>query len=146
MMSKEENDLFYICSLIEFIGRQTKTKSTWIVNLLGKEELCHIMQHAEVLHCERIEEVADRYIQDFAIEQGNYDKVAEARGNYPSYWDLGKIYMRLIRDVSQGDLIDTLLAVYHSWIVDEIENYNIAFYYMSPEYIKTCYQEGEVLL
>lgn len=53
--------------------------------------------------------------------------------------------MRLIRDVSQGDLIDTLLAVYNSWIVDEIENYNIAFYYMSPEYIKTCYQEGEVL-
>lgn len=145
MMSKEQNDLFYTCSLIEFIARETKMKGTWIVNLLGKDEICHIMQCADVLHCERIEEVADRYIRDFAIEKRDYDKVAEAMGNYPSYWDLGKIYMRLIRDVSQGNLIDTLLEVYNSWIVDEIENYNIAFYYMSPEYIKACYQEGRIL-
>ena len=103
------------------------------------------MQNAEVLHCERIEEVADRYIRDYCIEIGNYDNVTKATGNYPSYWDLGKIYMRLIRDVSKCDLIDTLIEVYNSWIVDVIENYNIAFYYMSPEYIKTCYQEGDVL-
>lgn len=145
MISKEHNDLFYTCSLIEFIGRETKNKGTLIVNALGREELWHIMRSADVLHCERIEEVADRYIRDFGIKQGHYDNVAKATGTYPSYWDLGKIYMRLVRDVSKGDLIETLIEVYDSWIVDVIENYNIAFYYMSPEYIKVCYQEGEVL-
>lgn len=145
MMSKEHNDLFYTCSLIEFIGRQTKNEGTMIGNKLGKDELWHIMHSADVLHCERIEEVADRYIREFGIEKGNYDSVSKATGNYPSYWDLGKIYMRLVRDVSKSDLIDTLIEVYNSWIVEKIENYNIAFYYMSPEYIKTCYQEGEVL-
>ena len=35
--------------------------------------------------------------------------VDKADDNYPSYWDLGKIYMRLIRDVSKGDLIKTLI-------------------------------------
>lgn len=146
MLTKELNDLFYTCSLIEFIGRQTKNKGTFIVNLLGKDELKHIMTYADVLHCERIEEVADRYIEDFNIKKGTYDNVSRAEGEYPSYWDLGKIYMRLIRDVSKGNLIDTLMEVYNSWITDSIEDYNVAFYYMYPEYIKICYQEGKVLL
>ena len=145
-MEKKLNDLFYLCSLMEFIGRTTKNKSTSIVNLLGEKELRHILSSAEVLHCERIEEVADRYINDFSIKEGKYDNVAKAKDLYPSYWDLGKIYMRLIRDVSKGDLVTTLIEVYNSWIVDSIEDYNAAFYYMSPQYISTCYKEEEILL
>lgn len=144
-MEKKYNDLFYTCSLIEFIGRETKNKSTDIVNLLGYDDIKHIFKYAEVFHCERIEEVADRYISEFEIGKGNYDQVKKAKDNYPSYWDLGKVYMRLIRDVSQGDLIKTLMEVYNSWIVDSIENYNSAFYYMSPGYIKACYENGDVL-
>lgn len=144
-MGKKLNDLFYLCSLMEFIGRITKNKSTSIVNLLGEKELRHILSSAEVLHCERIEEVADRYINAFSIKVGKYDNVAKAKGIYPSYWDLGKIYMRLIRDVFKDDLINTLIEVYNSWIVDSIEDYNVAFYYMSPQYISTCYKEGEIL-
>lgn len=145
MMSKEYNDLFYVCSLIEFIGRQTKNSGTKIINTLGEEELRHILKYAEVFHCERIEAVADRYIEEFNIGKGNYDRVSEAEDAYPTYWDLGKIYMRLIRDVSKDDLIKTMMEVYNSWIVDLIEDYNIAFYYMSPQYISACYKEGKVL-
>ena len=145
MISKELNDLFYLCSLIEFIGRKTKNSGTQIVNILGEDELRHILKYADVFHCERIEEVADRYIEDFNISVGTYNKVIEAKDNYPSYWDLGKIYMRLIRDVTKGDLIKTMLEVYNSWIVEYIENYNIAFYYMSPAYISACYREEKIL-
>lgn len=145
MTPRESNDLFYLCSLIEFIGRQTKNKGTDIVNILGKEELEHIYEFADVFHCERIEEVAFRYIEEFDIKTGNYDMVSKAEELYPSYWDLGKIYMRLIRGVVKNDIIDTLIEVYNSWIVDYIEDYNIAFYYMSPEYIKACYEEEKVL-
>lgn len=145
MISKELNDLFYLCSLIEFIGRQTKNSGSKIINVLGEEELRHLFKYAEVFHSERIEEVADRYINDFNISNGNYDRVSEAKDNYPTYWDLGKIYMRLIRDVSNGDLIKTMIEVYNSWIVDLIEDYNVAFYYMSPQYISACYKEGKVL-
>ncbi len=145
MISNEYNDLFYLCSLIEFIGRQTKNRGDKIVNILGEDELRHILKHAEVFHCERIEEVADRYIKDFNISKCNYDRISEAKDVYPSYWDLGKIYMRLIRDVSKDDLIKTMIEVYNSWIVDLIEDYNIAFYYMSPQYISACYREGKVL-
>ena len=145
MISKEYNDLFYLCSLIEFIGRQTKNSGTKIVNILGEEELRYILKYAEIFHSERIEEVADRYINDFNISKGNYDRISEAKDKYPTYWDLGKIYMRLIRDISKGDLIKTMIEVYNSWIVDLIEDYNIAFYYMSPQYISACYKEGQIL-
>lgn len=146
MIEKKYNDLFYLCSLIEFIGRETKNKGTEIVNILGYDELMHIFKHAEVYHCERIESVADEYINDFKIKTGQYDQVAKAENNYPTHWDLGKIYMRLIRDISEDDdLVKKLIEVYNSWIVDSIENYNSAFYYMPPGYIKACYEEEEVL-
>lgn len=146
MIDKKYNDLFYLCSLIEFIGRETKNKGTHIVNILGYDNLRHIFKHAEVYHCETIESVADEYINDFHIKTGRYDQLAKAEGNYPIYWDLGKIYMRLIRDTAkEGDLINKLIEIYNSWIVDSIENYNSSFYYMSPEYIKACYEDGEVL-
>lgn len=146
MIDKKYNDLFYLCSLIEFIGRETKNKGTHIVNILAYDNLRHIFKHAEVYHCETIESVADEYINDFHIKTGRYDQLAKAEGNYPTYWDLGKIYMRLIRDTAKdGDLINKLIEIYNSWIVDSIENYNSSFYYMSPEYIKACYEEGEIL-
>ena len=146
MMEKKLNDLFYLCSLIEFIARETKNKGTDIVNILGNENLRHIFKHAQTYHCERIESVADEYITDLEIKQGHYDQVVKAKENYPSYWDLGKIYMRLIRDTSKDeDLIDKVIEIYNSWIVDVIENYNSSFYYMSPEYIKVCYEEGKIL-
>ena len=36
MRPKEQNDYFYVCSLIEYIARETKNKRGTIVNLLGK--------------------------------------------------------------------------------------------------------------
>ena len=52
--------------------------------------------------------------------------------------------MRLIIMVG-GDRVRTLIDIYNSWIADKINNYNIAVYFMSPEYIYECYKEGEIL-
>ena len=35
----KQNDLFFLCSLIEYIGRQTKNKRSVIVNALGRKGL-----------------------------------------------------------------------------------------------------------
>lgn len=34
-MQKNDNDLFYTCSLIEYIGRQTKNRRVDVVDKLG---------------------------------------------------------------------------------------------------------------
>ena len=37
MTNKEKNDFFYVCSLIEYIARETKNKRGVIVEALGEE-------------------------------------------------------------------------------------------------------------
>jgi hypothetical protein len=63
MKLKESNNLYYTCSLIEYIGRETKNKRYEIVNLLRENIIRHIFEYADVFHCEQIAAVADRFIE-----------------------------------------------------------------------------------
>ena len=51
MTQKEQNDYFYVCSLIEYIARKTKNKRGTIVSLLGKKGIEKQLYDAEVNHC-----------------------------------------------------------------------------------------------
>ena len=45
---KKENDLFFLCSLIDYIGRKTKNYRSTVVNALGIKELQHIRKYAAI--------------------------------------------------------------------------------------------------
>ena len=60
---KNDNALFYTCSLIEFIGRRQKQKRAYIVNALGRNVVKRIYTHSDVLHCEVIDSVAEEFIR-----------------------------------------------------------------------------------
>ncbi|MFV0504468.1 MAG: hypothetical protein ACK5LT_10995 [Lachnospirales bacterium] len=66
---KRQNDLFYTCSLIEYIGRKTKNKGNFVVNKLGKENIEKIYNLADVYHCENIEYVSDEFIKKLNIDK-----------------------------------------------------------------------------
>lgn len=142
-----DSDLFFTCSLIEFIGRDRKLARADVVSALGDEHLRRIYSHAEVLHCEPIEAVADAYIELAGIGTGDFDNVAAARYLVPDHWTVGAVFARLIEDVcpSDGEVIPTLRAVYASWICGAISNYNTDFYYQPRAYIAECYRQGAVL-
>ena len=59
MTPKEQNDYFYVCSLIEYIARETKNKRGTIVNSLGKKGIEKQLYDAEVNHCLSFEQVSD---------------------------------------------------------------------------------------
>ena len=144
----KENDLFFLCSLIEYIGRRTKNERGLIVNALGKKELQHVYDYADVYHCENIDKVSDELIEKHHIMEGHYDNIADARYAIPSHWDIGKVYQRLILDVAhatRSDMIETLIVVYNSWITRKIDNYNSSMYYENPSYLFESYKEGIVL-
>lgn len=145
MQSKISNNLFYTCSLIEYIGRETKNKRCDIVNALGKDIIEHIFNYADVFHCEPIAAVADRFIDEFNIINGEFDNIKECKYQIPSYWDIGAVYQRLIEGLESENIIDKLIEVYNSWIAEYIDNYNIAVYYMTPQYLKLSYEEGELI-
>lgn len=145
MESKISNNLYYTCSLIEFIGRKTKNKRYDVVNLLGEDVISHIFEYSDVFHCEQIEAVADRFIEEYKIENGSFYNVNDCKYIVPDYWSIGAVYQRLIENVHKTDLVKTLIEVYNSWINSYIDDYNIAVYYMSPQYLKACYEQGEIL-
>mgnify|MGYP005785304605 FL=1 len=49
---KKDNDLFFTCSLIDYIGRKTKNPRALVVNALGKRRLEKIYELADVYHSE----------------------------------------------------------------------------------------------
>lgn len=145
--NKEENDLFFTCSLIEYIARKTKNTKKYIVAKLGKSNIEKIYELAEVYHSENIEKVADELIEKAGIEQSNYDIISTCKYRVPTYWEIGKIYRTLILNVDNNpnNYIKTLIEVLSSWIIEKIDNYNSSMYYENPEYIYECYKEGKIL-
>lgn len=142
---KNDSNLFFLCSLIEYIGRQQRQKRENVVLALGENVLRRIYQYADVLHCEPIEKTADEFITSRGIEVGNFDNEAECKYEVPDYWTVGEVYERLIEDLCTDDPIRTLIEVYTSWIDQSISNYNSDFYYQPRDYIRECYRAGDVI-
>ena len=146
-MAEKNNDrLFFTCSLIEFIGRRLKRNREEIVDILGKDRLERIYEYADVFHCEPMEKTAETFIEETGAEMAGVDNVGECRYLVPDYWDIGEVYERLIEDCySDGDILKGIWEVYHSWINASISDFNTDFYYQSRDYIAACYLEGKVL-
>ena len=51
----KENDLFFTCSLIDYIARNTKNTRADIVNALGKKNLEKIYDLADIYHSDNID-------------------------------------------------------------------------------------------
>ena len=142
---KNNSDLFFLCSLIEYIARQTKNRRSDVVNRLG-DDLSRIYEYADVFHCEPIGKVAHEWIEECGIGQGNFDNVAECRYTIPDYWTIGAVFERVIEDSYDEDkLIDGIMEVYTSWMEEHLSDYNTDFYYQSRNYLAACYKAGEVL-
>ena len=144
---QKDNDLFFVCSLIEHIARKTKNNKKYVVEKLGKENVKKIYELAEVYHSENLEKVSDEFIKKCKIENGNYDTVSKCKYIVPTIWELGRIYQRLIIMVNNNkdEYIDTLLEILSSWIIPKIDNYNSSLYYENPDYIYECYIEKKII-
>lgn len=142
----KENDLFYACSLIEYIGRERKLRRADVVSALGEDSIRRIYRYADTFHCEQIAKVADDFISLRSIPSGDFDNVAKCRYAVPGYWDIGAVYARLIEDVADGaDPVLKLMEVYASWMSDALSRFNSDLFYQSRGYIAECYRAGRIL-
>lgn len=62
MTEGQKDDLFYVCSLIEFVGRKTKNQRRIVVNALGEKGIKKQLDDAQVNHCLIFEQVADEVV------------------------------------------------------------------------------------
>ena len=140
---KKENDLFYLCALIEYIARKTKNRPTEIVHRLGHANLEKIYELADVYHSDNIDDVSGDFIAQCKIQTGDYDNVSNCMYSVPSHWDMGKVYKRLILALAKPrkrEIIPTLEALFSSRFIDKIENYNSDLYYQNTATLEDIYR------
>lgn len=143
---KNDNALFFTCSLIEAIGRTAKLRRGEVVEYLS-EDVHRIYTHADVFHCEPIEKVAWDFIDRRQIPMGCYDVEARAKYRLPDCWDIGEVFERLVEDCySEGKEVQGIREVFASWLAEAILNFNSDLFYQPREYLAACYREGKVLV
>lgn len=139
------DNLFYVCTVIEFVARSTHNHVRDIINKLSDDDIEHQLKAASVNHCLSMEQICDEWVEDYNISNGNYNNVSACRYAVPSVPSIGRVYQRLILDVMEDNVIETLRKVYNSFMSDEISDFNSSFYYSNPDYLKCSYEEGHVL-
>ena len=146
MTEKQKDNIYYVCCLIEFLGRKTKNHRQDIIGYFSKKDLERQLRLAEVNHCLSFEQVSDELIEDFNIQNGEFDTVSECRYEVPSVMSIGMLYQELVLAVMPGeDAAQGIKDIFSSFITDEISDFNSNVYYTNPDYLKCSYLEGEVL-
>lgn len=147
LTASQRDDLFYVCSLLEYIARVTCNYRKDIISYFSKEVLDWQLKAAEVNHCLSFEQVSDELIERLAIKHGDFDSVKCCKYKVPTYLSVGRVFQRLVLSVyekSENDLAQEIINVFSSFISDEISNFNSAVYYANPSYLLASYEEDKL--
>ena len=142
-----KDDLFYVCSMIEFVARKTHNRDKDIVSKLSDNALKHQLKAASVNHCLSFEQVSDEWIEEYQITEGNFDNITTCKYSVPTVTSIGRVYQTLILNVMglYANVVEAIKTVYNSFISEEISDFNSSVYYSNPDYIKCSYEAGELL-
>lgn len=144
--NKKDNDLFFVCSLIEYIARKTKNTKADVVFAIGKNKLIKILELADVYHSENIAKLTEDLVRECNIQPGHFDNTSNCLYSVPTHWDMGKVYKRLLLNIEKEtgtNVIDLIIDVFNSPIARKIDDYNSSMYYENPEYIYESYKLGK---
>jgi len=145
---RQENDLFFVCSIIEYIGRSTRNKRGDVVRKLGEPEISRLLELADILHCEPVEATAESLVAKRGITVGDFDNIAMCKYTVPTHFDIAKVYKRLVialAETQNTGLTDMLIKVYTSWISEKIDDYNSSMYFENPQYLYESYLAGKAI-
>ena len=146
MNNKRNDDIFYVCTMIEYVARVTNNRRKDIVEKLSKKSIEHQLKVANVNHCLSFEQVADEWIEQYEIPNGNFDSVSKCRYSVPSVTSIGRVYQQLVlATTEENNEAQGIIDVFSSFISDEISNFNSNVYYSNPDYLRCSYEEGMLL-
>lgn len=142
-----ENDLYFLCYMIERVARRLHQRNKYVVNKISKKEWIRLISLADVLHCENPKKIEDEWIEDYKLEQGDFDilKVnTELVRHIPTATQMGKVYKRLIIETIHKDenFVDGMIRVYNNELCETIDNYNCGAFYEPSYFITRAYNNG----
>lgn len=142
-----ENDLYFVCYMIERVARHLHQRNSYVVNSLGRKNLLHEISIANVEHAENPLAVEDRWIENYSLKSGDFDiSDVDKRlvDRIPTPLQMGKVYARLISMTlaPDEDYVNGIIRVYNDSICDTIDNYNASAYYEPSYVIARAYRAG----
>ena len=145
MTEKEKDNIYFVCSMIELIGRKTKNHRWEVTNYL-RDGLAHELEYADVTHCLSMEQVAEDWIENYNIPDGSYDTTTGNEYEVPSELAIGRIYQNLVLNTTaiHEEPVKAIETVFSSPIIDNITDFDSGVYYRSPSYLQYCYEKGEL--
>lgn len=146
MNNKLKDDIYYVCTMIEYVARLTENHRKDVVKKISREDMEHQIKVAEVNHCLSYEQVADEWIEQYEIEKGNFNTIKDCQYEIPSVNAIGRVYQQLVIETTkENEEAQTIIDVFSAFISDEISNFNSNVYYSTPDYLKCSYEEGVLL-
>ncbi len=142
-----ENDLYFVCYMIERTARKLKQPNKYVVNGMGKQALAEKLSVANVQHSENPDAVVQQWIEEFQLTEGDFDVTQvnpDLVTTLPTDLQMGKVYTRLILSTMQQkeDYADGILRVYNNPICEIIDDYNGSAYYEPSYFITRAYHQG----
>lgn len=144
----KEDDLYFICYIIERIARTLHVRNKDVVNAIGYDELVRKISLANVLHSENPLKVVDDWIKEYNLKKGDFnilDVDKELVEKPPTERQMGKVYKRLIINTLEPneDYIQGLIRVYNNEICNIIDDYNCSAYYEpTPTLVRSYYNSS----
>lgn len=146
MNNKLKDDIYYVCTMIEYVARLTENHRKDVVKKISRKDMEHQIKVAEVNHCLSYEQIADEWIEQYEIEKGNFNTIKDCQYEIPSVNAIGRVYQQLVIETTkENEEAQTIIDVFSSFISDEISNFNSNVYYSTPDYLKCSYEEGVLL-
>ena len=144
-----DDDLFYLCSLIEYTARHTTNHRSTIVACMGLEGIKKQLHDAGVNHCLSFEQVCDEITEWYSIKVGDFDPISNCPYSVPDFQSIGRLYSYIILDCApshdEDDIVQETMKVFSSFISDAISNFSSDLYYQNPSYLEWSYREGHLL-
>lgn len=142
-----DNDLYFVCYMIERVARKLHQRNKYVVNNIPKEEWFRIISLANVLHSENPLKIEDDWIENYHLEESGFDITdvdSELVDEIPSEIQMGKVYTRLILSTMKRgeDYVEAMFRIYNDSICEIIDNYNSSAYYEPPYVITRAYHNG----
>ena len=143
----EQNDLYFICYMIERVARHIHQKNSYVVNKIEKKGFEHLLSVANVLHSENPLKVENDWIKEYNLEEGCFD-ISDVNKDLvekiPTALEMGSVYKRLIINTMnpKEDYADGIIRVYNNNICNVIDNYNCSAFYEPSYIIAKAYKAG----
>ena len=146
MTEQQKDDIYYVCSLLEYISRKTRNHRQDVIRYFSIADIERQLRIASVNHCLSFEQVSDEIIDEFGIKEGQFDTVKECKYEVPSVTSIGMLYQNLVLSTMKDEnAAKGIIDVFSSFITDEISDFNSSVYYTNPDYLRCCYLEGRML-